>query len=168
MYYYYWAGKDPETQFRDYNLLVKRHHFIPDSAISLENKMQKRLLPQSPTSCYYKQPIQKRDSKQEKGCRSNSSVCDSTVPLLHATVHYAVPKGGAAGGQQSLQTSQHPQLCPLSQSSSSQSLQSDHSPQTPKRPGRRWGIQLTSHSEEMPWHVVAVEGEPQFHPAGHA
>lgn len=66
------------------------------------------------------------------------------------------------------QASQNPQLSPLSQSSNSQSLQSDHSPQIPKRAARWLGIQLTSHSEEMPWHIVPAEGEPQFHPATHA
>lgn len=74
--------------------------------MSVENKMQKRLLPQSPISCCHKQPTEKRqDSKQEKGRHSSSSACDSTVPLLHATVHYATPKGGAVGGQQFSQTS---------------------------------------------------------------
>lgn len=57
---HYRAGKDPETQLRDSDLLVKRRHLISESAMSLENRMQKRLLPQNPISCEHKQPIQKR------------------------------------------------------------------------------------------------------------
>lgn len=38
---HYRAEKDPETQLRDSDLLVR----ISESAMSLENRMQKRLLP---------------------------------------------------------------------------------------------------------------------------
>lgn len=70
------AGKDAETQLRDSDLLVKRYHLIPDSAMSLQNKMhEKRLLPPSPTSCYYKQPIQETESKRK----------DAAPPLLSVT-----------------------------------------------------------------------------------
>lgn len=167
---HYRAGKDPETQLRDSNLLVKRYHFTPDSATSLENKMPKRLLPQSPIACYEKQPTQRRQTQSKRK--------DAAPALLSATAlcHYCMPQcitqfqevEQLVASNSYRQASQHPQLCPSSQSSSSQSLQSDHSPQTPKRPARQLGIQPTSHSEEMPWHVVAAEGKPQFHPAAHA
>lgn len=63
---HYRAEKDPETQLRDSDLLVKRDHLISERAMSLENRMQKRLRPQSPISCEYKQPIQKRPKAREK------------------------------------------------------------------------------------------------------
>lgn len=138
--------------------------------MSVENKMQKRLLPQSPISCYHKQPTQKRQTQSKRK--------DATPALLSVTAlcRYCMPQcimqlqkvEQSVASNSYRQASQHPQLCPLSQSSSSQCLQSDHSPQTPKRPARWQGIQLTSHSEEMPWHVVAAEGEPQFYPAAQA
>lgn len=64
------------------------------------------------------------------------------------------------------QASQHPQLCPLSQSSSSKSAQMPQSSDN-KESCRLQRVQPASHSEEMPWHVVAAEGEPQFPPVAH-
>lgn len=63
---HYRAEKDPETQLRDSDLLVRRHHLISESAMPQESRMQKRLLPQSPISCEHKQPIQKRPKAREK------------------------------------------------------------------------------------------------------
>lgn len=63
---HYRAEKDPETQLKDSDLLVRRLHLISESAMPLENRMQKRLLPQSPISCEHKQPIQERLKVIEK------------------------------------------------------------------------------------------------------
>lgn len=162
---HYRAGKDPETQLRDSDLLVKRYHFIPDSAMSLENKTQKRLLPQSPISCYHKQPIQKKQTQSKRK--------DAAPALLSATAlcHYRRPQcitqfqkvEQSVASNSYRQASQHPQLCPLSQSGSSQSLQSDRSPQAPKRPARQPVSQPTSHSEEMPCHASGSPSSIQLH-----
>lgn len=63
---HYRIRKDPETQRRNSDLLVRRCYLISESAMSLENRMQKRLLPQSPISCEHKLPTQKRPKAREK------------------------------------------------------------------------------------------------------
>lgn len=135
--------------------------------LSLDNRMHKRLLPQSPISCEHKQPTQKRPKAREKmllqlfswqwhyaitACHSawcNSKRWSSWWPatLTDKQVSSALYPWAAA-----------PHVASLTTAPASRALPSHWVSSHPPTVKKCWKCR----------HAAAAKGEPLFHPAAHA